>query len=65
MEWKFASTILWMEVLIEPDVVPPPFNIFPSKQVLGKVWQSIISRYRILRAKNVVDQNGREYTKMV
>ena len=62
MEWKFASTVLWMDVLIDDDVVAPPFNLLPSKEAIERIWQRIIRRYRILRAKNVVDHNGCKYT---
>ncbi|XP_072035080.1 short transient receptor potential channel 5-like [Amphiura filiformis] len=35
VEWKFHSTVMWMDILLDNDVVPPPFNLLPSYESIG------------------------------
>ncbi|XP_072049390.1 short transient receptor potential channel 5-like [Amphiura filiformis] len=51
MEWKYASTVLWMDVLMDDDVVAPPFNLLPSKEVLEATWQQILKDVDICAPK--------------
>ncbi len=30
VEWKFHSTVMWMNIMLDENVVPPPFNLLPS-----------------------------------
>ncbi|XP_072049327.1 uncharacterized protein [Amphiura filiformis] len=46
-EWKFHSTVMWMNILLDDDVIPPPFNLLPSTESIKK----FIDRCRRSRKK--------------
>ncbi|XP_072048694.1 uncharacterized protein [Amphiura filiformis] len=37
VEWKFHSTVMWMSILFDDDVIPPPFNLLPSIDSIKKL----------------------------
>ncbi|XP_072048395.1 short transient receptor potential channel 3-like [Amphiura filiformis] len=57
MEWKFHSTVMWMSILLDDDVIPPPFNLLPSIESIKKFINKC-RRWRKICRRGVEDSNS-------
>ncbi|XP_072049383.1 uncharacterized protein [Amphiura filiformis] len=61
VEWKFASTAMWLGVLQDNDVVPPPFNLLPSTEDIRWILNMLYSKCWFFIRKHVERPNSSDY----
>ncbi|XP_065347171.1 transient receptor potential protein-like [Cloeon dipterum] len=50
IEWKFARSKLWISYFEEDDILPPPFNLFPSVSMMSSAIKKKKKRNTSIRA---------------